>query len=180
MYTPLRESEDPRGYCRSQYTDENEVVNTKKCELKSIQPSNLPTQYSSEDSSNDSDEDEDNQLLKEPPEMLAPGLALRNSDSDSDDKNDHPLMNIRVTNSGSDLTAGLENDKPMKEICTEENDKKKGYGTELLLGIAILDEKCGNVEIDDEYINKRWPTRVFYGKDGELKHILIQGWRNQI
>jgi hypothetical protein len=38
----------------------------------------LPTQYSSEDSSNDSDEDEDNQLLKEPPEMLAPGLALRN------------------------------------------------------------------------------------------------------
>jgi hypothetical protein len=39
--------------------------------------------------------------------MEAPGLALRNSDSDSDDKDDHPLMNLRVTNSGSDLTAGL-------------------------------------------------------------------------
>ncbi len=48
----------------------------------------------------------------------------------------------------------------------------KGYGRELLLGIASLDGKCGNVEIDedDEYVNKRWPTRVFYGKDGELKH----------
>jgi len=59
VYTPGRESEDPRGNCRSQYTDENEVVNTKKCELKSIQPLNLPTQYSSEDSSDDSDDDGD-------------------------------------------------------------------------------------------------------------------------
>jgi hypothetical protein len=79
-------------------------------------------------------------------------------------------MNLRVANNGRDLTAGLKNDKPMQDLCTEENDKIKGYGTELLLGIARLDEKCGNAEIDDEYVNKRWPTRVFYGKDGELKH----------
>jgi hypothetical protein len=165
VYTPWRESEDPRGYCRSQYADENEVLDTKKCELNSIQPLHLPRQYSSEDSSEDSDEDGDTQLLKEPPEKLVSGLALRNSDSDCDDKDD-----LRVANSESDLTAGLKNEKPMQEICTEKNDEKKGCVTGLLLGIASLDEKHGNIEIDDEYINKRWPTRVFYGKDGELKH----------
>ena len=67
------------------------------------------------------------QLLKEPPEMLVSGFALRNSDSDSDDKDD-----LRVANSESNLTAGLKNDKPMQEICTKENDKKKGYVTDLL------------------------------------------------
>ncbi len=41
---------------------------------------------------------------------------------------------------------------------------------ELLSGHANFNEKYGDVEIDDEYINKRWPMRVFYGKDGELKH----------
>ncbi len=79
-------------------------------------------------------------------------------------------MNLRVANSGSDLTAGLKNYKPMQDLCTEENNKMKGYGREILLGIACLDGKCGNVEIDNEYVNKRWPTRVFYGEDGELKH----------
>ena len=53
---PWRDSEDTRGYCWSQYAYKGEVGDTKKCDLKDIEPLNLPTQYSSEESSDDSDE----------------------------------------------------------------------------------------------------------------------------
>ena len=56
VYRPWRDSEDTRGYCRSQYADEEQVVDTKKCDLKCIEPSYLPTQYSSEESGDDSEE----------------------------------------------------------------------------------------------------------------------------
>ena len=62
VYTPWRDSEDLKYYCRSHYANENEVAGTNKCEMKSIQQLNLLTQYSSEDSSDDSDDDEEEQF----------------------------------------------------------------------------------------------------------------------
>ena len=199
VYRPWRDSEDTRGYCRSQYADEEQVVDTKKCDLKNIEPLYLPTQYSSEESSVDSDECGENTMRKEPPEMLMPVLKLRNFDEDSDDEDDiftvkdcdtnktvevngvlkmcenvrqmqRNLMKDKDTDKKSNCDAGSKKGEAVREDVKDKIDKMKSKKSDVKMGVAQPEEVCQIIDTEEEWIKTRWPYRVWYGKEGKLRH----------
>ncbi len=130
VYRPWKDSEDTRGFCKSQYGDEGNIDDTTKCELKNIEPLHLPTQYSSEESSDDSDDNDVEKLMKEPPEKLWPVLKLRTYEDDSDDEDHFSSMTDRGANRKNVVKASLKNDESdQRKRATLMNDKdanKKG------------------------------------------------------
>ncbi len=61
-------------------------------------------------------------------------------------------------------------DEADRELSNETNEKMKSDGRDLQLGVAKSEEICQEIETEEGWIYKRWPTRVFWGKPGKLRH----------
>ncbi len=112
-----------------------------KCEVSKIVPLVLPTQYSSDESESESERGEGKEDLKDRPGSLSPNVTLCPSLDQGGTK---------VNNDGQKVSI-LDLDKlecsPIGS-CGPEN----------------------VVSSEDDWIEKRWPKRVFYGEDGDLRH----------
>jgi len=185
VFTPWRDSEHPKDYCYSQYVDEGSGKEDTICELKKIEPLVLPTQYSSDESESDLEGDEKEEDLMDHPDLLSPKLTLcssldRGGNGCDSDKKEPSLKDSMYLINGSGSELQLEGGSEIQSKSVKglgmiiNNDDCKSSTLELGGGyVCSPSGSCGPenvVSSEEDWIEKRWPKRVFYGEHGHLRH----------
>ncbi len=184
VFTPWRDSEYPKDYCYSQYVKEDGGKEDMIYELKKIEPLVLPTQYSSEESESDLEGVEENEDLMNHPDLLSPKLTLcssldRGGSGCDSDKMEPSLKESMYLINGSGSEIQLEGGSEIQSKSAEglgmiiDNDDRKSSTLELGDYVCSSIGSCGPenvVSSEEDWIEKRWTKRVFYGEDGHLRH----------
>ena len=80
------------------------------------------------------------------------------------------LMNDKDTDKKSTCDAGSKLSEAVREEIKETSDKMQSENADVKVGVAQPEEVCQEIDTEEDWIKKWWPYRVFYGKEGQLKH----------